>query len=154
MFGEHDRGRIIALDYGKRRIGAAITDELGITAQSLKTLLVRNKTDAIEQIGKLVKNYNPVFVVLGLPRSLSGEIGQSGKEVQAFGTLLEKRFGVSVTYFDEWLTSKQAERVIREMNKKPSRNKEKIDSLSAVFILQTFLEHRIRMRERNSGIAE
>lgn len=132
--------RIIALDYGKRRIGAAVTDALGITAQPLPTLIVKNNKDAIKQIGQLISKYDPVRIVLGLPLSLSGDIGTVAKEVQEFGSLLYKRLNVQVEYYDERLTSKQAERVMRDLGEKPSRNKKKVDSLSAVFILQDFLE--------------
>jgi len=132
--------RIIALDYGKRRIGAAITDALGITAQPLPTLIVKDTEDAIKQIGQLISKYDSVRIVLGLPLSLSGEVGTAGKEVQEFGSLLSKRLRVRVEYYDERLTSKQAERVMRSLGEKPSRNKKKVDSLSAVFILQDFLE--------------
>ena len=132
--------RIIALDYGKRRIGAAVTDALGITAQPLPTLIVKNNKDAIKQIGQLISKYDPVRIVLGLPLSLSGDIGTAAKEVQEFGSLLYKRLNVQVEYYDERLTSKQAERVMRDLGEKPSRDKKKVDSLSAVFILQDFLE--------------
>jgi len=132
--------RIIALDYGKRRIGAAVTDALGITAQPLPTLIVKNNKDAIKQIRQLISKYGPVRIVLGLPLSLSGDIGTAAKEVQKFGALLHKRLNVQVEYYDERLTSKQAERVMRDLGEKPSRNKKKVDSLSAVFILQDFLE--------------
>jgi len=132
--------RIIALDYGKRRIGAAITDALGITAQPLPTLIVKDTEDAIKQIGQLISKYDSVRIVLGLPLGLSGEVGTAGKEVQEFGSLLSKRLRVRVEYYDERLTSKQAERVMRSLGEKPSRNKKKVDSLSAMFILQDFLE--------------
>ena len=132
--------RIIALDYGKRRIGAAVTDALGITAQPLPTMIVKDTEDAIKQVGQLVSKYDSVHIVLGLPLGLSGEVGTAGKEVKEFGSLLCKRLRVRVEYYDERLTSKQAERVIRDLGEKPSRNKKKVDSLSAVFILQDFLE--------------
>jgi putative Holliday junction resolvase len=132
-------GRIIGIDYGQRRIGVAVTDELGITAQSLPTIIVQNTADAMKHIGILIKEYHPVRLVLGLPRNMSGEVGASGRVVQEFGNQLFEEFHIPVDYFDERLTSKQAERVIREFNKKPSRNKEHIDSLSAVIILQGYL---------------
>ncbi|KPK88426.1 hypothetical protein AMJ80_11065 [bacterium SM23_31] len=132
--------RIIALDYGKRRIGVAVTDALRITAQPLTTLIVKDYEDAVRQIGQLISKYDLAHIVLGLPLRLSGESGKAAKEVQEFGSLLGERLHVRVEYYDERLTSKQAERVMRDLGEKPSRDKKKVDSLSAVFILQGFLE--------------
>jgi len=134
--------RIIALDYGERRVGVAVSDELGITAQAQPTIIVKNVSDAVNQVGEIIGNYNGVTIVLGLPLDLLGEEGPAAEKVKKFGEKLKSSFPeiISVDYFDERFTSKQAERTLREMNKKPSRNKEKIDSLSAVFILQGYLE--------------
>ena len=139
--------RIIALDYGKRRIGVAVTDALGITAQPHPTLIVKNNADAINQIKDLTMNYDSVRIVLGLPRSLSGKIGKAGETVQEFGTLLRDRLPRvrGVDYFDERFTTKEAERAMRAMNEKPSRNKAKVDSISAVLILQGYLETQISL---------
>ena len=132
--------RIIALDYGNRRIGTAVTDSLGITAQVLPTLKVKNKADAVAQVIALIARYNSVRVVLGLPRSLSGGMGKAAEEVRKFGAALEEQLHVAVEYVDERFTSRQAENVMRQLGEKPSRKKEKVDSLSAVFILQCYLE--------------
>ena len=134
--------RIIALDYGQRRIGVAVSDELGFTAQAQPTFIVKSDSDALDQIGEFIGNYSGVTFVLGLPLNQLGEVGPAAEKVKQFGEKLNLRFPniESVDYFDERFTSKQAERTLREMNKKPSRNKEKIDSLSAVFILQGYLE--------------
>jgi len=132
--------RIVALDYGKRRIGVAVTDALRMTAQPLTTLIVKDYEDAVGQIGQLVSKYDLEHIVLGLPLSLSGKSGKAVKEVKEFGSLLGERLHVRVEYYDERLTSKQAERVMRDLGEKPSRDKKKVDSLSAVFILQGFME--------------
>lgn len=141
MTFEEQPSRILAIDYGRRRIGIAVTDALGITAQSLPTLTVNDTSDAVNKIKTVAGEYDSVRIVLGLPVGLSGTAGRAAEEVQKFGLLLQKQLPnvLSVDYFDERFTSKQAERTLIELNQKPSRNKEKIDSLSAVFILQGFL---------------
>jgi len=134
--------RIIALDYGERRVGVAVSDELGFTAQAQPTIIVKNDSDAASKIGEIIGNYTCATIVLGLPLDLLGKEGPAAIKVKQFGEKLKSSFPeiISVDYFDERFTSKQAERTLREMNKKPSRNKEKIDSLSAVFILQGYLD--------------
>jgi len=134
--------RFIALDYGQRRVGIAVSDELGFTAQAQPTITVKNDSDAVNKVGEIIGNYTGVTIVLGLPLDLKGNEGPAAEKVKLFGEKLKSSFPeiISVDYFDERFTSKQAERTLREMNKKPSRNKEKIDALSAVFILQGYLE--------------
>ena len=132
--------RIVALDYGKRRIGVAVSDILRITAQPRQTLVVRDISDAVDQVKDLMLELNAERIVLGLPKNLSGSLGEMGKEVQTFGLLLSNAIQVPVEFVDERLTSVQAEKTMHFLNEKPSKNKGKVDSLSAVFILQTFLE--------------
>ncbi len=138
--------RIVALDYGTRRIGVAVSDILRITAQPGQSLEVRNISDAVNQVKDLMLELKAERIVLGLPKNLSGNLGEMGKEVQAFGLLLSNEIQVPVDFIDEQFTSVQAEKTMHFLNEKPSKNKKKIDSLSAVFILQTFLE-----LEKNTG---
>ncbi len=135
-----EKPRIIALDYGKRRIGVAVSDLLRITAQPRETLLIKSSKDAVNQIREILYKESAECIVLGLPKNLSGDIGDMGKEVQEFGEMLTQELGISIHYLDEQLTSVQAKKVMHSMNMKPSKNKAKVDSLSAVFILQTYLE--------------
>ncbi len=134
-----EKPRILALDYGKQRVGVAISDLLRITAQPRETLHIKNSKDAVNQIRELVRKESAECIVLGLPKNLSGDIEKMGKEVQEFGAMLTQELGISVHYLDERLTSVQAKKAMHAMNMKPSKNKAKVDSLSAVFILQTYL---------------
>lgn len=138
---EKTSARTIALDYGERRIGVAVSDELGITAQAQPTITVKDVSDAVKRVGEFIGNYSGVTIVIGLPLGVNGEQGPAADKVKQFGEKLKSYFPdiISVEYFDERFTSKQAERTLREMNIKPSRNKEKVDALSAVFILQGYL---------------
>lgn len=135
-----DIKRIIALDYGRRRIGVAVSDILGITAQGKPTLIVKNKYDAKKQIIRLINEYYPSRIVFGLPLDRMGGLSEMAKEVKEFGAEIEKEANLSVEYLDERFTSVQAKRTLIDMGIKPSRKKPKVDSISAVLILQNYME--------------
>ncbi|MFC1564512.1 Holliday junction resolvase RuvX [candidate division KSB1 bacterium] len=132
--------RILAVDYGRKRMGVAVSDALGITAQSLPTLIIKNRKDALFQLRNLINEYNPERIVLGLPLDLHGRIGEMAKEVREFGEYIASEFAMKIDYLDERFTSKQAERVMHDLGEKTGKKKAKLDSLSAVFLLQGFLE--------------
>ncbi len=132
--------RILAIDYGRSRIGIAVSDPLGITAQSQPTLSIKGKKDALEKLAEIIDKFTPFRIVLGLPLNQIGEMGDMAKEVREFGDLINGKFSVPVDYFDERFTSRQAKQTMRELGEKPSKNKGRVDSLSAVFILQGYLE--------------
>ncbi len=134
--------RILSLDFGSKRIGLAVSDELGVTAQGLPTLLRTNKRNDLDHLRRLIKQYGVSELVIGLPLRMSGEEGiQSGK-VQEFAELLRGRFKLPVHLFDERLTSVEANRVLRESEMGIRRRAEVVDQLAAVLILQAFLEFR------------
>ncbi|MFC1513901.1 Holliday junction resolvase RuvX [candidate division KSB1 bacterium] len=132
--------RIIALDYGKSRMGVAVSDELYITAQIKPTLNVKSNNDAADQIEDLIKQYGSVKLVLGLPLDINGEPGPAAEQVKVFGAYLKERLNIEVDYLDERFTSKQAEREIIRMGEKTGKNKKKIDAISAGLILQNYMQ--------------
>jgi putative Holliday junction resolvase len=132
--------RIMALDYGRRRIGVAVSDILGITAQGKPTLIIKNKNDTIKQIISLINEYDPSKIVCGLPLDKTGGMSEMAKEVKKFGAEIEKETNLSVEYLDERFTSIQAKKTLIDMGIKPSRKKPKVDSMSAVLILQNYME--------------
>ncbi len=132
--------RILAVDYGRRRVGIAVSDSLGITAQSLPALLVKSMRDSIDQIQRLTKEYDLEEIVIGLPLDMHGKHGKMAEEVKRFGVSVNEATGLDVRYFDERFTSVQAESAMHMMGEKTGKKKAKIDSLSAVFLLQSYLE--------------
>lgn len=137
--------RILALDVGSRRIGLAVSDALGITAQPLETLVRKNKRADLEQLGKVIEQYSIAELVLGLPLYMSGqESPQSGK-VEAFAEQLKERFGLPVHFMDERLTSAQAHRLLDEAELSRMGRKGKVDRIAAVLILDAFMERRRRV---------
>jgi putative holliday junction resolvase len=139
--------RILAVDHGSRRIGLAVTDELGVTAQGLPTLHRTTKRNDFDYLRRTLKQYNVVEIVVGLPLRMSGEQGTQSEKVEAFAEELRARFKLPVHLFDERLTSVEANRLLDETDISDRRRKEVVDRLAAVLILQAFLESRASRRD-------
>ncbi|GAC1655898.1 MAG: Holliday junction resolvase RuvX [Acidobacteriaceae bacterium] len=137
-----DLGRILALDLGSHRIGLAISDPLGITAQGLPTLQRRNKREDLFQLGKVIRQQKVTEIVIGNPLRMSGESGTASSKSVVFADLLRQQFGLPVHLLDERLTTAQGHRVLDEASVPGRRRKEMIDELSAVLILQQWLQLR------------
>ena len=142
-----NRPRILALDFGARRIGLAVTDELGLTAQGLPTLHRTNKRNDFDQLRRTIKQYSVGEIVMGLPLRMSGEAGIQAEKVEAFADELRARFKLPVYLFDERLTSVEANRVLDESEMGGRRRKGVVDQLAAVLILQAFMESRASRRD-------
>ena len=135
------QNRILAIDYGQRRIGLAVSDPLGITAQGLETLTVNSSEDALAKIEQLVKAYSVSGIILGFPVNMDGTHGQKAHEVNRFAELLRQRTGLSVILSDERLTSLAAQRVLHQMGLKIKNKKRDIDRIAAQILLQEYLEN-------------
>lgn len=144
--------RIIGLDLGKKRIGVAISDELGITAQALVTLERGSFKDDCAVLRGLVQSYGVEEIVMGLPLHLSGELGQSGEECLAYGKKLEKLLGVPVVFWDERLSTVAAEKSLLEGNMRRNRRRRVIDQVAACLILGGYLS--LRQRKKGSELPE
>ena len=134
------RGRILALDLGKKRIGLALSDELGITAQGLPTLERRNKRADFAELTRIVREKNVARIVLGLPLRMSGEEGSQADWVRAFAEELKAFVDVPIDLRDERWTSKQAERVLAGSGVRNEDRKPAIDRISAMILLQDYLD--------------
>lgn len=136
-------GRILALDYGKRRIGVAISDPTRTLASPVTTLVRRaGKRPPWAQLRQIVEEGEVEEVVIGLPLDLAGEEGDWASEVRSFGDDLVRRFGLPVHWMDERLSSVRAEEAVRSigLRKKEREKKERIDAAAAAIILQDYLE--------------
>lgn len=134
--------RILGLDYGRRRIGVAVSDPLGLTAQPLETWKALRREEVMDKIYILVEQMGVERIVVGLPLTLRGERGHMAREVERFTAELRHRIRIPVTLWDERLTSVQAKRVLHQMEEKPYRNKERVDLIASVLLLQNYLEYR------------
>ena len=132
--------RILGLDVGERRLGVALSDPLGLTAQRL-AVIERKGTEAdLEVIRSLVAQHGVGTIVIGLPLALRGERGSAAKRIAAFARYLESRLAVPVRLVDERFTTVQGERVLRETATPRRKRKQLIDQVAAQLILQQYLE--------------
>lgn len=132
--------RLLGLDLGSKRIGVALSDELGLTAQPLLVLERRSRAKDIQALGELIEAHQVEEVVLGLPRRMSGELGPEAEKVQVFGRLLAEATGRPVAYWDERLSTVSAERVLLQGDVSRAKRKRVIDKVAASLILQGYLD--------------
>lgn len=141
--------RVAALDVGDRRIGMAITDELGYTAQPLFTLhRTRNRRADIKSLGRLLRRNHCTHVLVGNPLHMSGDLSPQAEKVHAFANELASVLGVTIYLWDERLTTAAAHEILDAAGHSTDRKDREgiIDQVAAVVILQSFLEaqrHRI-----------
>ena len=133
-------GRVLALDLGKKRIGLAISDGLGLTAQGLPTLQRRNKRADLAVLATLIKNREVAQVLMGNPLHMSGAAGRQSEWAREFAGAIEKHTGVPVRMWDERLTTREASRVLRQSGIGIEKRAAAIDQLSAVILLQSYLD--------------
>ena len=131
--------RILALDVGKRKIGIAISDALGITAQPLETLIRKNKDADFEQIKKIVGDMNASKIIVGLPLNMNGTAGHQAKETYGFAEELKERLKIQVQLWDERLSTIEANRVLLQADMSRKKRKKLDDKIAAQLILQSYL---------------
>jgi putative Holliday junction resolvase len=134
-------GRILALDFGKRRIGLAVSDELGITAQGLPTLQRTNKAQDLDALDQLIRERGVALVVMGQPLHMSGTEGRQANYAAQFARTLEAHAQVEVRMWDERLTTVEANRVLKQSGVSRQKQRAAVDRLSAVLILQSYLDY-------------
>lgn len=132
----------LGLDVGHKRIGVAGCDRTGLIATGLTTLEGLTFAQVVEQLRPLVKERQVTQLVVGLPYTLSGELGTQAKRVQKFTRRLAAALQLPVEYVDERLTSYQAEQLLLAERRSPSRNRALIDRKAAAIILQQWLDQR------------
>jgi putative Holliday junction resolvase len=134
--------RIGGLDVGDRRIGVAISDELGWTAQGLCVVTRTNLAADLEALRTLFAEYGPTVIVVGLPKNMNGTIGPQAEKVMAFARALEEALGVPIELWDERLSTVGAERALLDADLSRAKRRKVIDKAAAVFILQGYLDGR------------
>lgn len=134
--------RILGLDVGSRRIGVAVSDPLGITAQGLETIQRQNKRLDFAELEKVLRQYEVTEIVVGYPLRMSGAEGVQAEKMQLFAEELRRRFRLPVHLWDERLSSAQANRLLRETEMSIKRRGEVVDQMAAVLILQSWMEAR------------
>ncbi len=139
--------RILSLDVGEKKIGVAVSDELGITAQGLGVIECQNRRQDLSRIARYVQEYEVDEIIIGLPRNMDGTIGPQAREILAFQEKLAGAVHIPVVTWDERLTTVAANRVLLEADLRRRKRKKVIDKLAAVFILESYLRYKKKQRE-------
>ncbi len=132
--------RILGLDVGTKRIGLALSDPLGFSAQPLMTITRESKKKDMAAIEAVLLEYGIKRVVVGMPKNMNGTIGPSGEMAMLVGEKIKNKFKIEVIYVDERLSSVSAERTLIEADIKREDRKKMIDKVAASYILQTYLD--------------
>jgi putative holliday junction resolvase len=134
------KGRVLALDLGKKRIGLAMSDPLGITAQGLPTLERTNIREDLGALVGLIAEHEVTLILMGHPLHMSGHEGRQTAYTREFGERLAERTGLEIRYWDERLTTVAAQRVLRESGISIEKRARAVDRLSAVILLESYLD--------------
>lgn len=135
-----EKGRILALDLGKKRIGLAVSDALGITAQGLPTLQRTNIREDLAALEKLIAEREVRIILMGNPLHMSGHEGRQTVYTREFAQRLGARTGLEIRFWDERLTTVEAERVLRQSGIGIEKRARAVDRLSAVILLESYLD--------------
>ena len=132
--------RILSLDIGKKRIGIALSDALGLTAQPLETLHRKAESADFQQIKNVAQDMNVTEIVVGLPLNMNGTVGPQAKDAYDFVEKLKKELEIPIKLWDERLTTLEANRILIEADISRKKRKKVDDKLAAQLILQSYLD--------------
>lgn len=146
--------RIMGLDFGSKTVGVAISDALLITAQGKE--IIRRKEEnklrrSLARIEELISEYEVSEIVLGYPKNMNDSLGERVEKTLAFKEMLERRTGLTVTLWDERLTTVAADKAMMEAGIRRENRKDYVDQIAAVFILQGFLDLRKNKSENENS---
>lgn len=146
--GDTDGMRIMGLDVGSHTIGVAISDELGVTAQGLKTIKRKSMREDLREINGIIMQFEIGKIVIGLPKNMDGTFGKQAEAVLRFGKTLKESIKLPLVTWDERLSTVGASKILLEADVSRKKRKKVIDKLAAVLILQGYLD---QSRKRNDG---
>jgi len=134
------QGRILGIDYGKKRIGLAVSDPMRKIAQGIPTLANSSLAQVFTELENIISDHEINKIVIGLPVTMKAEVGKAAQVTNKFVAALKNRFELPTMVWDERLTSVLARRTMKELGKSPSKNKNKVDEIAAILILQSYLD--------------
>ena len=135
--------RVLGLDYGSKTVGVAVSDPLGLTAQGVETVWLKQENKlrrTLARIEEIISEYQVTEIVLGYPKNMNNTIGERAQKSLEFKEMLETRTGLEVIMWDERLTTVEANRTLMEASVRRENRKQYLDQLAAVFILQGYLD--------------
>lgn len=139
---ETARRRVLAIDYGRKRIGLALSDKLRLTAKPLATIVRTNRREDLRRLREICRKHEAAQIVVGHPVRMSGEAGAMAEEAARFAARLEKELGIPVELQDERLTSWEAEQMIAKTKPSPLRKRRAFDEVAAAILLREYLERK------------
>ena len=138
--------RIIGIDYGDSRVGVAVTDIMGWTAQGVGTIKNKGAKKLMDELKKIIEDYNPETIVIGLPKNMDGTEGFRVDATHKFADKLRGIYDGNIEYVDERLTTMGAARFLNTTNTRGEKRKNVIDTVSACLILESYLA-----KQKNNG---
>ncbi len=149
--------RYLGLDVGLRRIGVAVSDELGLTVQPVLTLergsnRRPNRREDLRSLARLCRRFGAAGIVVGNPLHLSGAAGARAAKTQAFAAELGELTGLPIHLWDERLTTREAHQILYEAGHTRQKHRKVVDQVAATLILQSFLEHRSENADQRTGM--
>lgn len=142
--------RILAIDYGRKRIGLALSDELGLTAQPLTVLKRKNRAQDLNRLRDICARNSVGLIIVGLPLHITGEESEMAEEAASFAERLSKAVRIESEMVDERLTSWEARASVSEAGGRRNRDRDSIDDVAAAILLRDYLAH----RRENAAAAE
>jgi putative Holliday junction resolvase len=132
--------RVLAIDHGTKRIGLAISDELGVIAQPLEFVPAEPFAGFLSRLKELIQEKQVELLLVGMPRNMDGSYGPAALKVQAFMAVLKETVAIPIKSWDERLTSAQANRFLIQANVRRDQRKERVDKMAAAILLQSYLD--------------
>ena len=136
--------RVLGIDHGTKRIGLAISDELGVIAQPLEFVLAEPFDKFLGRLKELIREKQVEMLLVGMPRNMDGSYGPAALKVQEFVAVLNETLTIPIKMWDERLTSAQANRFLIQGNMRRQKRKEKVDQTAAAILLQSFLDSYVK----------
>ncbi len=132
--------RILGVDFGDSRTGYAVSDPLGFGATTLPACKEKNMKKVADHTATLAKEQGAERIVLGYPKNMNGTVGPRGKKTEDFAEMLKERLEIPITLWDERLTTVSAHNLMNETNVRGQKRKDSVDSISAAYLLQSYLD--------------
>lgn len=145
------KGRVLALDLGKKRIGLAVSDPLGITAQGLPTLERTNIRQDLAALGRIAAEHEVALILMGHPLHMTGKEGRQAGYTREFAERLTREFGLPLRFWDERLTTVEAQRVLKSSGISIEKRARAVDRLAAVILLESYLDSEHNLRQEDEG---
>lgn len=131
--------RIMGIDYGDARVGVAVSDLLGLTSQGIKTIKNTSAKNLLAELSKIIAEYTPEKIVVGLPKNMDGTVGFRGEATYKFADKLKTIYDGEILFYDERLSTMEASRFLNETNTRGKKRKNVLDTVSACVILDGYM---------------